>query len=398
MSAGPSGSSGQRRRCSGGRRAPRDAPRDPCRGRGHAHRGVWSRGSYDLGEPDLSIVSEQTARRLLAAPAPSRALRVLPLTLLVLDLVLIAAAGGVAVLGRESLMPFGSTSGALRESVGMIGPLMLLGWLGADRRPRRVPRRGARSRDGRVQAGPERRPHLRRYHRRRVLRAPVPALAGVLPARLRPRGPGAARRPLRHASGAPGRTPTRRADAERPDRRHPLPRRRRGQGAQPRELARVPGRRRADPGVRPQRGDRARSARARQRRGRARRGEGARRRRHLLRRRVGRLGAGDATDVLDPRAAAGQGRRRAQRHRHLQRARVRPPRRRPAADPRRPADLVRRLPLGQAALRRRRRSRADPAVRPGHARDRRVDQARPTAGRCSSGSSGSVGRARRSRA
>ncbi|WP_214058020.1 sugar transferase [Nocardioides aquaticus] len=55
----------------------------------------------------------------------------LPLTLLALDVALISVAGTIAVLGREELSIFDVSAGGIRESVGMVGPVMLLGWVAA---------------------------------------------------------------------------------------------------------------------------------------------------------------------------------------------------------------------------------------------------------------------------
>ena len=77
----------------------------------------------------MSIVSEHTARRLLSASASRRVLRFLPTTLFVLDIALIVLAGVLAALGREQLTWFFGTEASVRELVGVVGPLMLAGWV-----------------------------------------------------------------------------------------------------------------------------------------------------------------------------------------------------------------------------------------------------------------------------
>ncbi|WP_160004292.1 sugar transferase [Nocardioides sp. AX2bis] len=69
--------------------------------------------------------------QLAARRDTRRTLALLPLALLLLDAALIGAAGVVAVLGRETIDLLGATNGAVRESVGMVGPAMLVGWVAA---------------------------------------------------------------------------------------------------------------------------------------------------------------------------------------------------------------------------------------------------------------------------
>ncbi|MBM9458369.1 sugar transferase [Nocardioides sp. zg-536] len=68
--------------------------------------------------------------RQKVASEPSRALRWLPLTLLALDLVALAAAGLIALWGRHGLTVFSTPTG-LQESLGVAGVLTLPAWLAA---------------------------------------------------------------------------------------------------------------------------------------------------------------------------------------------------------------------------------------------------------------------------
>ena len=76
----------------------------------------------------MSVMSDHAVQRFLGGSSPGRALSAMPVTTLVLDTLLIAVAGGVGVLGRQSMLLFGD-SADVTESVGVVGPLMLLGWL-----------------------------------------------------------------------------------------------------------------------------------------------------------------------------------------------------------------------------------------------------------------------------
>jgi exopolysaccharide biosynthesis polyprenyl glycosylphosphotransferase len=75
---------------------------------------------------DMTLLS--TGRQRLSIVAPSRALRVLPLTALVVDVVIMVGVGTVAGLGRERLDVF-ETSASVVDSLGLAAPLILLGWM-----------------------------------------------------------------------------------------------------------------------------------------------------------------------------------------------------------------------------------------------------------------------------
>ena len=75
----------------------------------------------------MTILSERQSE---LTAKPSRALRYLPLTALSLDIVVLAWASVIATLGRERLgLVFGPAE--LSETVGLIGPFIVLGWLAA---------------------------------------------------------------------------------------------------------------------------------------------------------------------------------------------------------------------------------------------------------------------------
>ncbi len=76
----------------------------------------------------MSIVSEERVRRLFAATRSKTALRYLPALTLLMDVLLIAVSGTLAVLGRQQ-MPWLMRPTAITESVGAAGPLMLVGWV-----------------------------------------------------------------------------------------------------------------------------------------------------------------------------------------------------------------------------------------------------------------------------
>ena len=76
----------------------------------------------------MAIISEQATGRFASTTVSRRALGLLPVILFAVDIVLIATAGVVATLGRERLSWPGMEV-SVRESVGAVGPLMLLGWV-----------------------------------------------------------------------------------------------------------------------------------------------------------------------------------------------------------------------------------------------------------------------------
>lgn len=78
----------------------------------------------------MTLLSESPTANAVRRGQRNHVLDYLPALLLLLDVALIAAAGAVAVLGREQLPFLDQATGAIRESVGMIGPLMLVGWIG----------------------------------------------------------------------------------------------------------------------------------------------------------------------------------------------------------------------------------------------------------------------------
>ena len=81
-----------------------------------------------MGASIVSVASDHAVQRFLGGSSSGRALSAMPVTTLFLDTVLIAVAGGVGVLGRQTMVLFGD-SADVTESVGVVGPLMLLGWL-----------------------------------------------------------------------------------------------------------------------------------------------------------------------------------------------------------------------------------------------------------------------------
>ncbi len=151
-----------------------------------------------MGASIVSVVSDHAVQRFLGGSSPGRALSAMPVTTLFLDTVLIAVAGRVGVLGRQTMLLFGD-SADVTESVGAVGPLMLLGWLamiaifGGYREE--VFGAGTDEYKRVVNATPLRRRPLGR----RLLPHAVPALARLLPADLRGRSPDPARRSLRPA-------------------------------------------------------------------------------------------------------------------------------------------------------------------------------------------------------
>ena len=66
--------------------------------------------------------------RLTAVSAPSRALRARPATALVLDLVVMTVVGSLAALGRQRLDIFDRSANVV-DSLGIVAPLILVGWL-----------------------------------------------------------------------------------------------------------------------------------------------------------------------------------------------------------------------------------------------------------------------------
>ncbi|TIC79470.1 sugar transferase [Nocardioides sp. GY 10127] len=74
----------------------------------------------------MTILSDN--RRLTSASAPSRMLRYLPTSALIIDAVLIALTGTIAVIGRRELTVF-DTPASIAQSLTVAGPAILLSWL-----------------------------------------------------------------------------------------------------------------------------------------------------------------------------------------------------------------------------------------------------------------------------
>lgn len=74
----------------------------------------------------MSLTSERRTRFFV--DAPSRALRYLPATALILDTVVIVGAAILGAIGREGL-PFFETRADVSGSLGIAGPLIVLGWM-----------------------------------------------------------------------------------------------------------------------------------------------------------------------------------------------------------------------------------------------------------------------------
>ena len=289
----------------------------------------------------MTLLAE--TRLSLVAGAPHRALRYLTPTAFVIDVAAVSLAGAAATLGRDRLAIFDPSIVQVSDTLGYAGPLMMLGWL------LMLWLVGAYSSDV-FGAGTD--------EYKRVLNASVLAagLVGVgsylaqfelsprlLRSALRDRRPDPARRPLRAPPGAHARPPPRRPPAPRPHRRRRPPRRRRRAGcssARPGSATRSSAP--SSPTARITGRDRRRRPRPRHARPSACRSStwptptsssspAARSTRPPQMRRL-------AWELEQRRR---RGRRRAARHRRLQRAGPDPPGRRPAADPHRQAALRR---------------------------------------------------------
>jgi exopolysaccharide biosynthesis polyprenyl glycosylphosphotransferase len=77
----------------------------------------------------MTVLNMHQRQRLASAAAPSRTLWALPAIAFLLDVLVLVTAGTVAAVGREELSVFGSTR--VVDSLGIAGPLMLIGWLAA---------------------------------------------------------------------------------------------------------------------------------------------------------------------------------------------------------------------------------------------------------------------------
>jgi len=75
----------------------------------------------------VTVLSEQQKTGVLNA-SPSRALRYLPATALVIDLAIVAAVTTLAALGRERLGIF-DTEADVSGSLAVVGPVMVIGWV-----------------------------------------------------------------------------------------------------------------------------------------------------------------------------------------------------------------------------------------------------------------------------
>ena len=75
----------------------------------------------------MTVLSEQQKTGVLNA-SPSRALRYLPATALVIDLAIVAAVTTLAALGRERLGIF-DTEADVSGSLAVVGPVMVIGWV-----------------------------------------------------------------------------------------------------------------------------------------------------------------------------------------------------------------------------------------------------------------------------
>ena len=78
----------------------------------------------------MTVVSDQAVQRIFGGARTGHALSPMPAASAVLDAILIAVAGTVGLLGRAHLTPF-ADAGNITDSIGVAGPIMLLGWLGA---------------------------------------------------------------------------------------------------------------------------------------------------------------------------------------------------------------------------------------------------------------------------
>ncbi|MCW2766223.1 MAG: sugar transferase [Nocardioides sp.] len=74
----------------------------------------------------MTLLAE--GRRRFVLTAPSRALRYLPSTALVLDFLVVMLAAGLAIVARDSLGVF-ATPGTVAQTLGGVGPLMVVSWL-----------------------------------------------------------------------------------------------------------------------------------------------------------------------------------------------------------------------------------------------------------------------------
>lgn len=77
----------------------------------------------------LDSVERKEARRAAAIPARQRALSYLPATALVGDIVVISLTAVLATAGRNRLPFFQTGGGDVADQLGVVGPLMFVGWL-----------------------------------------------------------------------------------------------------------------------------------------------------------------------------------------------------------------------------------------------------------------------------
>ena len=75
----------------------------------------------------MTLLAE--SRRRIVVDGPNRALRFLPRTALVLDLVVITSSLGVAMLARDRLELFQPSPETVGETLGVVGPLIIVAWL-----------------------------------------------------------------------------------------------------------------------------------------------------------------------------------------------------------------------------------------------------------------------------
>ena len=68
-------------------------------------------------------------RERLSTVAPSRALRAIPPTALALDAALVTVSVIIAAMGREQLRMFGRSITEVSSTLGVVGPLIILGWI-----------------------------------------------------------------------------------------------------------------------------------------------------------------------------------------------------------------------------------------------------------------------------
>jgi exopolysaccharide biosynthesis polyprenyl glycosylphosphotransferase len=73
----------------------------------------------------MTVLSERTSTQI---PSRSRGLKYVPVTALATDLVIVTASALLAYVGRQRLPVFDSASG-LEERLGVLGPLVILGWV-----------------------------------------------------------------------------------------------------------------------------------------------------------------------------------------------------------------------------------------------------------------------------